>query len=607
MLSGKNYLFSYSLKQKILDAKEQTLYSYFRKFAKKSAINGRQAIITNTGNNQLKTLTYHDLLNRVDDLANQLARLQLPKGKHLALLLPSGLNWIISILAASKLGIGVVCLKTNSAAYLIESLKNTNTAALILDEKYFDLANSVQLAAHFKGDILVLDHKEEFTKLKLRVRKSSDLLSIADIAGYVALNNEEYPDLNVAATPYAAHDILWLSFSSGTTGMPKAIKLSNENVVKNAIIVGHKMKYNHFTADGFGHRVFSLFPYFPAGGMIVGIFAALFNGACVVCADAIVDENGVLSPERAIRMLAHSKASILLGPPPLLASLIDCPKRLALPNLEMAMVGSTWCNNHLFNRLKNELRGDGKSIHMMVTYGQTEAGVITHVGHMPNKDVCEYPKYILPVGKPLPGIDIKIVEFNPKGRPYLNKPVEDGRRGMLLIKGYSVMDGYYHNLKKSKQTLICDQNEVWLKTNDVFIKKGRNYIYQGRCNDFLPCSEHSSHRILPVDVEPFILHVAHKLHLPVYHVQVVSLHNGHTNQLIACLKGHDLSSKQMSALQKGVQKKLHSTLSATPGLYYRMMYDYPLNASSKIDRMAIQKLLEKEVSSETQQILGTIA
>lgn len=63
-------------------------------------------------------------------------------------------------------------------------------------------------------------------------------------------------------------------FSKDDGVLTIAIGLSHYNVANNSIQLGEAMEYNVFPRDRSSqHRVVSVVPYFPAGGLIAGIFS----------------------------------------------------------------------------------------------------------------------------------------------------------------------------------------------------------------------------------------------------------------------------------------------------------------------------------------------
>jgi acyl-CoA synthetase (AMP-forming)/AMP-acid ligase II len=92
--------------------------------------------------------------------------------------------------------------------------------------------------------------------------------------------------------------------------------------------------------------------------------------------------------------------------------------------------------------------------HTVVTgYGLTETtGTVS---------MCRYddpPEVIArTVGRPLPGIDIRVV--NDSGAD-----VENGRAGEILVRGFNVMKGYFHDREATDAAIDV---EGWLRTGDI--------------------------------------------------------------------------------------------------------------------------------------------
>lgn len=81
------------------------------------------------------------------------------------------------------------------------------------------------------------------------------------------------------------------------------------------------------------------------------------------------------------------------------------------------------------------------------------------------------------VGVPIDGIEIKVVDVDND-----DAPVKVGERGILMVKGGSLMKGYYNNPKLTSQVL----RNGWLDTGDVVVVDRRDNIsIVGRAKDTL--------------------------------------------------------------------------------------------------------------------------
>lgn len=99
------------------------------------------------------------------------------------------------------------------------------------------------------------------------------------------------------------------------------------------------------------------------------------------------------------------------------------------------------------------------------------------------------------VGRPIPGVEIKIV--NPISREEIAK----GEVGELAIRGYN-MQGYYNNPQKTAEVI---DEEGWLYTGDLAkYYDDENISIVGRCKDMII---RGGFNVYPSDIEEYILQI----------------------------------------------------------------------------------------------------
>jgi fatty-acyl-CoA synthase len=97
------------------------------------------------------------------------------------------------------------------------------------------------------------------------------------------------------------------------------------------------------------------------------------------------------------------------------------------------------------------------------------------------------------VGRPLPGVEIKIID------PDTGKALSVGKEGEICIRGYNVTRGYY---KKPKETSDAIDTEGWLHSGDLGILDEEGYLsFRGRIKDML---KSGGINISTLEVEEFL-------------------------------------------------------------------------------------------------------
>ena len=123
-------------------------------------------------------------------------------------------------------------------------------------------------------------------------------------------------------------------------------------------------------------------------------------------------------------------------------------------------------------------------INVLVGYGLTETSPITHV-RRPWQNIR------LTSGKPLPGTEIKIVDIE------THQPVAIGQKGLVLLRGPQVMQGYYRNPEATAKAI---DPEGWFNSGDLGVLTVNNDLtITGRAKDTIVLS--NGENIEPTPIE----------------------------------------------------------------------------------------------------------
>jgi long-chain acyl-CoA synthetase len=107
-------------------------------------------------------------------------------------------------------------------------------------------------------------------------------------------------------------------------------------------------------------------------------------------------------------------------------------------------------------------------VNILVGYGLTETAPVTNV-RRPWRNLR------LSSGQPLPGTEIKIVDVETR------QPLAVGQKGLVLIRGPQVMQGYYRNPEATAKAI---DPEGWFDSGDLgMVTKDNDLIITGRAKD----------------------------------------------------------------------------------------------------------------------------
>jgi long-chain acyl-CoA synthetase len=231
-------------------------------------------------------------------------------------------------------------------------------------------------------------------------------------------------------------------FTSGTTGLPKPVSVSNSSLL--ARVGAYRPP---FSADRAPSTSLMCVPSFHVGGML-GLLLSLWSGDTTVIQPRF-DATGWLA-----LVEAHRVGSVFVVPT-MLSRILDHPAidDHDLGSLRLVSYGAAAAPVELVRRAMERWPEAG----FANTFGQTETlGAYTTLGPDDHRD----PKRIGSVGRPVPGVDVRIVDVE------TGDDVADGETGELWVR--------------SSQNVA----EGWLATGDLGRRDADGYLYpSGRISD----------------------------------------------------------------------------------------------------------------------------
>jgi long-chain acyl-CoA synthetase len=161
------------------------------------------------------SLTWPELLARVDALAGGLAKLGVSRGDTVALMLSNRPEFHVADLAAMMLGATPFSIYTTYPAEEIEYLvKDAGTRLAIVEQAFLPVVLEARQSLPQLKHVIVVDGEAPEGTLPLSEVEGAD------------------PDFDPASVPpVAPDDVLTLIYTSGTTGPPKGVQLSHHNVM----------------------------------------------------------------------------------------------------------------------------------------------------------------------------------------------------------------------------------------------------------------------------------------------------------------------------------------------------------------------------------------
>lgn len=467
-----------------------------------------------------------------------------------------------------KKGFKVGILSKNRPELITAYLGAAISGGIAIPINYFQTQDEIEYIALNSGmDILVFSGEYEKNFRQLFNKKS-------DIRHYICLDNlqdtkalnyshlvESFSPASYRKPDFSPHDTAAILYTSGTTGNPKGVMLSHENLISDAVYIAEdfkpsirgKVKYVQFL------------PLFHSFSFMAGVFCMWHLGATVSLLET------VLPFEKVIKTILKHRINILIGIPQLFRVLSEkkVPRalkgflKLVFP-IKLCVSGGAPLSLTVMANFKKNF-----GIDIFQGYGLTEASPIVSVNN-------KYKNKPGSVGiPPRELLSIQIVDDEGNSLP-------TGEIGELAVKGRSVMTGYYRNESATKEIL----KDGWLFTGDIAKVDTEGYLFLVDRKKDLIISKGMN--IYPAEVEETL-----KKHPDVKEVAVVGIPDTHHGEIPVAVLEMD-SQRMVSASELKKFCHLHEASYKVPK-FFEFWDALPRNSTGKILKREIRRiLLEKQ-------------
>jgi fatty-acyl-CoA synthase len=271
--------------------------------------------------------------------------------------------------------------------------------------------------------------------------------------------------------PVAPDDDVIQLYTSGTTGHPKGVQLTNANYL-GIMECGEAMGLAVYTPDDV---VLVAMPFFHVAGVNIGLLALSQGARCIVLGD--------IDPQRILTLIQTKRITYAFLVPAVILFLTQQPnaRDIDFSSLKVMSYGASPIAEELL-RTAQAIMGCG----FMQVYGLTET---TGAGtFLPPEDHDAALGKLRSCGKPAPGVEIRVVG----GDGGVLSPREVGE---IQIKGSTVMKGYWNKPDATRKSIA----ESWFATGDAgyFDEEGYLYIHD-RVKDMIVSG---GENIYPAEVE----------------------------------------------------------------------------------------------------------
>jgi long-chain acyl-CoA synthetase len=415
------------------------------------------------------TLTYSDLDRLSDRLAGWLWERGVGHGDRVAIVLQNIPQFLIAAVAAWKLAAIVVSLNPMyRTPELTKLFADCKPKAIICHDDQWDI---VSAAAGLVDPALVLWTSER----EFQTRNDSRVLraTVGSAPPAQTLSQAFAEDMSALAAPgLSSDDVALLLYTSGTTGVPKGAMLTHRNLVANAMVCR-----DHFELSR-ASRIFGLAPLFHVTGFEIQVVTAFVAAAALVLTYRF-------EPTTALDAFLEHKPTFIVG---------AITAFIALMNQSSAQSAHFDSFIHIYSGgapiapavIDAFAARFGRAIRS--SYGMTELTAPSHLAPNEGNIPVDPRSGALSIGIPTHGTDVIVVD---DGR----QPVGAGEHGELVVRGPSVMAGYWGKPAETAEVLLAG----WMHTGDIgfFDEAGWFYLVD-RKKDMISAS---GFKVWPREVE----------------------------------------------------------------------------------------------------------
>jgi long-chain acyl-CoA synthetase len=365
--------------------------------------------------------------------AGALRGLGVHPGQHVALLLPNVPQFTISYYGSHYAACPVVPLNVLlTADEIAYHLQDSEAQVLVVWEGFYEQAKAGFDRAGTCKHLLVVKADR------------ADMTAPPGAHNFAALAMSAQP---VADTPPTKpDDTAVILYTSGTTGKPKGAELSHFNLFYNAEYMTRLPR-----------------PYSIDEAVVLVVLPLFHSFGQTVCQNAIVRGGGTMvlmprfEPVAAAQLIQKHKVRLFAGVPTMYFALLNHPEVTVemLSSVDDCASGGAAMPMEVMNAFDKKFGTD-----ILEGYGLSETSPVASFNPRGAKKVGS-------IGKPIWGVEFRLVDNDGKVVTEPNVP------GEICIKGHNIMKGYWKRPEATAESIV----DGWFHSGDIGQRDKDGYYY----------------------------------------------------------------------------------------------------------------------------------
>lgn len=363
--------------------------------------------------------SYAQLNIEANKIATALIKMGIRRGDHVCLCAPNSKEWIMFYFGVIKTG----------------AIAVTLSSALSHDELAF-------LIGHVKPRYIYTS--EDKLESLLKIRDDENIESIICQGGDIDLkqlmgNGSE----TFKAVDCDRNDTAAILYTGGTTGIPKGVMLSHENI--------NVSSYNVMFCERSTEkdRALCFLPLNHVFGQMHIMNSTIMSGGCLEIMP-FFDINRILDAA------GSGRITKLFAVPTVYA------RMLSIKNLRDKLGSVRYCFSAAASMAVEVIRQwkEETGLDIYEGYGMTESASAVTYNHI-------YRHVVGSVGTPVGGVEVQLRDLE-------GNKVEQGKEGEICIRGHNIMKGYLNNSEGTKEVFWDDG---WFRSGDIGYLDDNGYLF----------------------------------------------------------------------------------------------------------------------------------
>lgn len=529
---------------------EPTLFEAFLKQATRFP---RQNVVADSSGREL---TYRKLLTAVHMVGGKM-RTHLPRknqaGVNVGILLPPSAVAVIANLALTGQGYVPINLNYTLSQETIDSIcQKAEITHIITSSKMLEKLGWIRDDRH-----VLLEDLLNQCSTKDKVRSSVLCIIFPSFILKRALFKNASGHLD---------DLSTIMFTSGSTGIPKGVVLSQANILSN--IQSLTMILNMTAADAF----LGVLPFFHSFGFTAALWFPLIGGFKAVYHTNPLDSKTIGE------LCRQHKVTFLMGTPTFLSAYVRRIPKEDFATLRFAVAGAEKLRPELAKAFEEKY-----NVPILEGYGCTELSpvVALNVPDIMDGEVFQVGRKVGKIGRPIPGVSVKVVH------PETGEALKPGQAGLLLVKGPNVMKGYLGDPEKTAEVI----RDGWYVTGDIATVDDDGFIeITDRLSRF---SKIGGEMVPHIIVEEKLHELTGSMDRQFVVTSVSDEKRGEA--LVVLVAGYDGS---IDELWKGLNETKLPKLWIPSRENFFVVQDVPVLGSGKVDMQRVRELARQSVETK---------